>query len=238
MSTLTARFALGVTLLAIVCAIADSAQAGPFRNRRGGGDCGCGSMGYGYGSGYGYGGGYSSGSMVGYGQSMYYPSGGYGYGSSMYPGTTVGYGQSMYYPGNYAYGRRMYYPSTAYGYGQPTYLGTPGVYQAGYAPGYNTGGLVPAGGVPGQMPNVAAEAKSVKITDTAFDPKELTVTPGTTVRWTNNDNHVHTVTSSKGDWDSGDIQVGRDFSATFTKPGTFEYYCKHHPDMKGTIVVK
>ena len=39
-------------------------------------------------------------------------------------------------------------------------------------------------------------------------------------------------------WDSGDIQPGKEFIATFTKPGTFEYYCKHHPDMKGTIIVK
>ena len=46
------------------------------------------------------------------------------------------------------------------------------------------------------------------------------------------------MTSSKGDWGSGDIQAGQDFTATFTKAGTFEYYCKHHPDMKGTIIVK
>src|SRR5205823_5370295 len=115
MRALTARFALGVTLLAVVCAMADSARAGPLRNRRAaaystasyGGCCGDG----GYGS---VGAAYSPGTVVGYGQSMYYPSAPYvasgccpqtTYGSSMYyPGTAVGYGSSMYYPGSYAYG--------------------------------------------------------------------------------------------------------------------------------------
>jgi len=239
MRVFTARLVLGVLLLAVVGALADTAQAGPFRNRRAamygggyGGGCGCGDGGY-----VGYGGGMYSGGMVSYGQPVY--SAPLAYGQTMYyPGTTYGYGGGMYYPSTaYGYGRTMYYPGTTYGYGQPMYYGTPGVYQAGYTPALGTG-LVPAGGVPGSMPGRATEGSSVKITDTAFEPKELTISPNTTVRWTNNGNHLHTVTSSKGDWDSGDIQVGREFVATFTKAGTFEYYCKHHPEMKATIIVK
>jgi plastocyanin len=182
--------------------------------------------------------------MVGYGSTMGYGyassgcCGGSYYGGSMYsPGMMGGYGSSMYYPGgSYAYGQQMYYPGGTSGYGQPMYYG--GLQQAGYAPGYGNPGLMPAGGVPGQMPGATAETRSVKISDSGFDPKELTVTPGTTVHWTNSSSKAFTVTSDKGDWDSGDIQPGRDFTATFTKPGTFDYHCKNHPDMKGTVVVK
>ena len=141
------RFALALGLFGLLFLIADSAQAGPFRNRRAArNDCGCGgSGGYVSSGGYGYGG------YVG--SSMYSPSTMVGYGSSGCCGQTlVGYGTSMYYPGTMlGYGQRMYY--TVPGAYQ-------GVYQAGYSPGYGGGsGLIPAGGVPGQMPNQATRGQ-------------------------------------------------------------------------------
>ena len=50
--------------------------------------------------------------------------------------------------------------------------------------------------------------------------------------------HRLTVTSDKDDWGSGEIPPGGEFTATFTKAGTFDYHCKLHKDMKGTIIVK
>jgi plastocyanin len=79
---------------------------------------------------------------------------------------------------------------------------------------------------------------TVGLTDNRFEPATLTVAPGTTLRWTNNGRHKHTVTASDGRWDSGDLGPGQVYSATFTQPGTYEYFCRHHKEMRGSIVVK
>jgi plastocyanin len=87
----------------------------------------------------------------------------------------------------------------------------------------------------------ARQAKpTVMIKDYAFSPKALTVTVGTTVTWTNMDSAPHTVTVSSGPekFDSGTLQKGDSFSFTFTRPGTYSYYCAVHPDMTAKVVVK
>jgi plastocyanin len=127
-----------------------------------------------------------------------------------------------------------------------------GAYQTGYPPAHDHG-AIPAGGaipapLPGQLPTrpiesatgdaAAVEAKAVKITDGTFEPADLEVRVGTTVKWTNDGKKPHTVTSDKGDWGSGELSTGQTFTATFTKPGTFEYHCKLHPVMKAKITVK
>jgi len=80
-------------------------------------------------------------------------------------------------------------------------------------------------------------ATTVNAADDRFDPPTLTVAPGTTVRWTNTGHHPHTVTDRGGKFDSGDVAPGATYSATFSTPGTYRYYCKHHKGMEGTIVV-
>jgi plastocyanin len=129
----------------------------------------------------------------------------------------------------------------------------PTYYQSGYGgPVYGAGGyvqpgnLIPAGGFPAPMPSptptgdtpVPINAEKVKITDGTFEPATITITPGTSVRWRNDDKKPHTVTSDKGNWGSGEIPPGSEFTATFTQPGTFDYHCKLNKDMKATIVVK
>jgi plastocyanin len=91
----------------------------------------------------------------------------------------------------------------------------------------------------------AAEAQdqqsiSVNIQNFAFDPPNITVAPGTTVTWVNNDSAPHTVTATDpaGAFDSGTLQPGQSFSFTFTQPGTtYAYYCAIHPSMRGTVTV-
>jgi plastocyanin len=138
----------------------------------------------------------------------------------------------MYYPASgYTYGTTSYYPgaTTTYG-GIPSSYPQPGVVQAGYTT---------PGAVPSPMPGrVTTEATKARITDESFEPATITIPTGTTVRWVNDGKEKHTVSSSTGAWESGDIQPGKDFTATFTQPGTFEYYCKYHKDMKATVVVK
>ena len=71
-----------------------------------------------------------------------------------------------------------------------------------------------------------------------FSPKRLEIAPGTTVRWTNNDQLVHTVTADDGSWDSGAIEPGKSWSHTFTQPGDYAFHCTPHPFMKAVVVVR
>jgi plastocyanin len=81
-------------------------------------------------------------------------------------------------------------------------------------------------------------ANSVSIVNMSFSPATLSVTVGTTVTWTNNDNMTHTVTSDTTAFDSGNLTVGSKYTKVFSVAGTYEYHCTIHPTMKGSIVVK
>jgi plastocyanin len=80
---------------------------------------------------------------------------------------------------------------------------------------------------------------SVSIVDFAFTPKTITVPVGTTVRWTNNGNTPHTVTSTSSPkaFDSGTLNSGDTFQHTFTTAGQFPYRCNIHPSMTGMVIV-
>lgn len=72
-----------------------------------------------------------------------------------------------------------------------------------------------------------------------FEPMQLVVPAGATVTWTNHDEEPHTVTSAgNGFKSSGALDTDDHYSAVFTKPGTYAYYCSIHPQMTATIVVK
>ncbi len=77
----------------------------------------------------------------------------------------------------------------------------------------------------------------------AFSPANKTISVGTTIKWTNYDGFNHTVTSGvpgtpSGLFDSGNIGSNGTFSYTFTQAGTFNFFCKIHNSMKGTITVQ
>ncbi len=93
---------------------------------------------------------------------------------------------------------------------------------------------------PKQEDNTTVDDNALKVSiiDFAFKKSEMTIPLGTTVRWTNNDNATHTVTSDNGKFDSGNLAQDATFTYTFNKTGTFNYHCELHPDMKGTIIVK
>ena len=93
-------------------------------------------------------------------------------------------------------------------------------------------------------------AASVAIKNFAFTPKTLTVSPGTTVTWTNNDSMSHTVVSTKSlslnspttsVFASSTLSQGQTFSFTFSAKGVYFYECTIHkslPAMHAVIVVK
>jgi plastocyanin len=78
-----------------------------------------------------------------------------------------------------------------------------------------------------------------------YNPSPLTVKPGTSVTWTNNDSTIHTVTSGlpeQGEvgtlFDSSIMSPGKTFTHIFDKTGIFDYSCTLHPFMHGQIISK
>jgi plastocyanin len=90
-------------------------------------------------------------------------------------------------------------------------------------------------GIVGQ--DQSSSTNTVTIVDFSFQPSPLAVPKGTTVTWHNQGAADHTVTSDvKGLFDSK-VSPGKDFSFTFSTPGTYNYHCSIHTSMHGTIVV-
>ena len=77
----------------------------------------------------------------------------------------------------------------------------------------------------------------ISIKKMKFSPATLTVKPGTTVIWTNNDDHDHTVAADDDSFTSGNLGNGDTFEHKFEKKGKFKYACSYHPRMKGVVVV-
>jgi plastocyanin len=80
----------------------------------------------------------------------------------------------------------------------------------------------------------------VDIAKFAFAPKEITVAPGTRVRWTNHDETPHTVTSQGGAkvLSSLGMDIDDHFEFVFTNEGDFAYFCTVHPMMTGVVRVR
>ena len=76
-------------------------------------------------------------------------------------------------------------------------------------------------------------------TNECYIPSKVTVHPGDTVVWSNDDSAAHTVTSENTDdgFDSGIFMAGTSFSAKFDTLGEYNYFCMVHPWMKGSVLV-
>jgi plastocyanin len=84
----------------------------------------------------------------------------------------------------------------------------------------------------------AAASTEVKIDNFSFGPQAITVPIGATVTWTNRDDIPHTVVSTDGTFKSKVRDTDEKFSYTFTKAGTYPYFCSVHPKMTGKVVVQ
>ena len=84
-----------------------------------------------------------------------------------------------------------------------------------------------------QEPGVRIEIKAH-----GFETPELTVPTGTTVTWINHDDDSHTVTSTANVFRSPGLDTDESYAYTFTRPGTYEYYCTLHPMMTGKVIVR
>ena len=71
----------------------------------------------------------------------------------------------------------------------------------------------------------------IKIDNFSFGPAALTAPVGTTVTWTNRDDIPHTVVSTDDPkaFKSKVLDTDEKFSFTFSKAGTYPYFCSIHP---------
>lgn len=86
---------------------------------------------------------------------------------------------------------------------------------------------------------------NVKVTSNQFEPAEVTVKVGQTVRWTWAGGTHNVVsgpdcTTEDGLFKSGAPQGGGTFDKKFETAGTFPYYCQPHCSMgmKGQVIVE
>jgi amicyanin len=86
--------------------------------------------------------------------------------------------------------------------------------------------------------NAPATSPAVRIDNFTFTPATITVPAGTAVTWINGDDIPHTVTAANNDFRSKVMDTDQQYSFTFTKPGTYEYFCSLHPHMQGRVIVK
>lgn len=74
-----------------------------------------------------------------------------------------------------------------------------------------------------------------------FSQPNLTISAGTSVRWVNVGQMLHTVTpDGHSEWSSANLgSNGSTFTHTFSTPGTYDYYCQPHVGfgMTGTVTV-
>jgi len=82
------------------------------------------------------------------------------------------------------------------------------------------------------------ETTEVKIDNFSFGPADLSVPVGTTVTWTNRDDIPHTVVSTDKVFKSKVLDTDEKFSFTFSKAGTYPYFCSIHPKMTAKVVVQ
>jgi plastocyanin len=94
----------------------------------------------------------------------------------------------------------------------------------------------PAAGGPAAA--LEAAAATVRIANLSFARSQLRVRAGSRVRWLNDDQVQHSVTSDNGAFDSGLIDPGHTFDRVFDRPGTYSYHCTPHPFMRARIIVE
>ena len=94
-----------------------------------------------------------------------------------------------------------------------------------------------AGGCPGDGGGDGGAAAAT-IRTFRFAPDPVEVDAGTTVTWTNEDDILHSVTSTTGAF-GGDLDgPGATFGFTFEEPGRYAYVCRIHDGMEGQVVVR
>jgi plastocyanin len=77
---------------------------------------------------------------------------------------------------------------------------------------------------------------AVVITGYAFNPADITVNAGTTVRWTNEEQGVERLQINNG-LKSQVLTTGESWTQIFNQAGVYNYSSMIHPSMQGSVTV-
>lgn len=83
------------------------------------------------------------------------------------------------------------------------------------------------------------ETVEVGIDKMKFEPPQVRVKPGTTVKWINHErrNNHSILFEQEGYPESERLFPGESWQRTFEKPGVYPYNCGPHPEMTGVVEV-
>ena len=82
------------------------------------------------------------------------------------------------------------------------------------------------------------DGAKVSIVNFTFSPGEITIAPGESVTWTNDDGAPHGLVYQDGANAPDLLLPGASFSRRFDRPGTYDYSCAVHPYMTGRVIVR
>jgi YVTN family beta-propeller protein len=82
-----------------------------------------------------------------------------------------------------------------------------------------------------------ASTAKISIANFAFNPGTITVRPGGSVTWSNDDGSPHAIVFTDGGGGSQSLSPGQSFTRTFDRAGTYDYACAFHPYMTGKVLV-
>ena len=85
----------------------------------------------------------------------------------------------------------------------------------------------------------ADQLVDVRIEGYTYQPAEVTIRVGDSVRWTNHEKRTsHSVLFPReGGLESERMFPQESWQRRFEKPGRYDYHCGPHPEMKGVVVV-
>ncbi|MBN8896502.1 MAG: cupredoxin domain-containing protein [Rhodanobacter sp.] len=98
--------------------------------------------------------------------------------------------------------------------------------------------LLFAGAIPATATGTAQAPRVhvIVVDKMAFGPMPAGVRAGDIIEWVNHDIFEHSATARDGSFDV-DLKPGASVRTT-AKPGTVAFFCKFHPTMQATLVVK
>lgn len=83
---------------------------------------------------------------------------------------------------------------------------------------------------------LAAQTVTVIMAKVAFAPTAISAHVGDTIEWQNTDFVAHTATARDKSFDIN-VLPNKTGKLVLKKAGKFDYYCRYHPIMTGTITV-
>lgn len=82
------------------------------------------------------------------------------------------------------------------------------------------------------------KASKVSIANFQFTPAEVTIAPGGSVTWVNDDGAPHGLEYHDGSSGKDLLLPGESYNRRFDQPGTYDYNCSVHPYMSGRVIVR